>query len=291
MKSPHLLLKTLAFAVTLATGCVAQAAPYAYAEIAFTNLTLSGLNAPGIVIGGATVTTSSSANYPLYVSNATSAGGSLTTGSDTLQSTSGPGVFPGQNVFTQALLGSYGTRGDALTTGNLLTGTPAVTAKAVAEGRLAPLGVATSAASAGGTSTGFSFNFTANAPTTLKLSFTAQDLLSAMTTALGDGASAEVNSSFTIRGGSFFDIFSPADLNASVSSTSGTGDHSVSSGPIAYSHDFVLGAGSYQFSFLTGTQQRLEAARVPEPAPLALVSLGLLALAAAKGRKKNIGSN
>ncbi len=145
-------------------AAAANAEPYAYANINFSNVTLSGLTAPGVSIQSATVTTSDSAQYPGFASAADSAGGSLTTGSDVAQSTSGPGGFPGQNSFGQALQAAAGTRGDAVIVGNLLTGSPPAGANDVAEGRLVTTGTASSTA---GTTTGFQLVIAVTGSTTL----------------------------------------------------------------------------------------------------------------------------
>ncbi len=284
MKSTHLILKTMAFAVALSSACIAQATPYSYADITFSNLTLSGLSSPNLTITGGQVTTSSSANYGNAPGESRSSDGSLQTGSDTLQSRAGPGPFPGENNYGKALLSNFGTRGDAQITGNLVSGSPPLTVNAVSEGHLLSAVNTTSAASAAGTSTGFSFNFNVTSPTTLTLAFSAQEILNVLTTAAGDGASAQVSSSFSItRSDGTVQEFRPNALQGALT-LSNIGSLMTDSGLQSFTHDFVLGTGTYEFSFLTGTQERLQA-RIPEPAPLVLLGIGMLGFAASRMRK------
>lgn len=278
LQQPFFKLAVLAAALTVA--CAAEATPYAFGSISFTNLQMTGLNSNNVT--ALTTTTKSDAGYPTSPSGVSRSG---TT--DVLQSYAGPGPFPAENTFTQALQSSFGTRGDALITGNLLTN-PAMTAAAVAEGRLAPLGGTLTAASSGGTSTGMTFNFSTGGPATLCLTFNASDLLVANTNAIGDGASAAVSSSFSVVGtdNSYSESFAPKELNASTSSTFGNGNGLISNASKAYSYQFNLGPGTYQFSFLTGAQQFLQdPSAVPEPTPLALLGIGALGFGIARTRK------
>lgn len=275
----------------------AHAAAYAYGNINFTNLTLSGLTDGNV--SAASVSSSSGSNYSGFAADGATAGPTnplapLTAGSDVRQSFSGPGGPPGQNVYTQALLGSFGTRGDARLTGNLLTGV-GTGANDVAEGRLT--GLNGTAGSNAGTSTGFTITVATTATTTFTLAFDASDSLSATTDTAGEFASAEVNASFTIggTGSTVFApfTFSPDTLNQSVSSTGGTGNGAFSSPLTRYSTSQTLGAGTYLFTLTSGAQERLTtpgttpgATPVPEPLSLAIIGSGLLGLGMLRRRNR-----
>ena len=115
----------LIFQLSLAAVCFSlassavQATPYSYASISLSNLALAGLSSPGVAVSSVSVRTFASASYISFPPSNNTAGvndpaNPLSSGSDVLEVTVGPGPFPGQNVFTQALLGSFGTRGDAV---------------------------------------------------------------------------------------------------------------------------------------------------------------------------------
>lgn len=274
------------------TACSARAAPYVYGELVFSNLTLFGLlDTPGVSIIGATVTSSSTADYPGRQGVSRSATGSLTSGTDVSQAFSGDSAMPEQNVFARQLTSGSGTRGDARISGAINAD---ATAHIVGEGRLTT--APATASSTAGTSTGIGVNVALAATTAISLDFTASSHLIASTAGVGEGASAQVNASFTItQGATMITNFAPGALNFSVSSTNGTGDSTFDSGPVAYSTGFfTLDPGNYQIQLLAGVQERLDTSAVPvtppskvrEPASMALLGIGLLGCAIARKRRR-----
>jgi len=287
----HLLVATTGLAL-LASASNAHATAYAYGNINFTNLSLSGLQASGVTVNSANVTTRDSAGYPggAAVSNAASAANPaspLTAGSDVLQATSGPGPFPAENTYTQALLSSFGARGDAQLTGNLITGV-GTGASDVAEGRITTPGTASSTA---GTTTGFNVVVSTTSTQTFTLAFNGDDRVIATTTNPGEISSAQVNASFTVSGNGFTtQVFSPDTLNTSITSTGGNPSVPITNASAPYNFSVTLNPGTYQFSLLSGAQEQVTAAAaaaaaVPEPASMALLGAGLAAIGLMRRRQ------
>jgi hypothetical protein len=269
-------------------GHSARAEPsYAFANLLFTNFTLTGVvSAPGVTVTSATVTTSDSAGYATSPGAVNSIGGSLTGGSDVTQAFSGPGPAPGQNVFTPALSALSGARGDAQIFGSISSGT--ATSGDVSEGRLTL--DSSTASSSSGTTTGINIDIVVTVPTTIKLSFNASDFLTSTTAASDDGASSQTNASFTVTGsgGENF-TYAPAALNEATSA-SGAGGLQTITNPLAfYSTTVSLGTGTFQISLLSGTQERLQTgAPVPEPVSTAILGAGLMGLAGVVRRRRKI---
>jgi PEP-CTERM motif len=236
------------------------------------------------------VTMTDSANYPSFPTSGTSAlPGNILTGVNAPQATSGPGVFPGQNIFTQALTGGAGTRGDGLITGPLATG---ATSNLVAEGNLLLAGGA--AGSSAGSSTTVSAQFTALTNLTVSLSATAAYSLIASVGSNGDSASAQVSGTYSITDvtdGSNVQIcdilttvcvdnsVTPAGANRSVSTNLTSFSPNVS---LSASYDYVANLTLGHTYLLTLQDQATEllstASAVPEPTSVALLGAGLMGL-------------
>ena len=130
---------------TAMTGAANAASSYGYSTLHFQNFILTGIvdangtPAAGVVFFNSSVTSTDGANYPGFAAGGTSSSGNLFSGTDPALATSGPGPFPAENTFTQALTGSPGTRGDAQITGAIASG---ATSNLVSEGNLTTSGSA-----------------------------------------------------------------------------------------------------------------------------------------------------
>ena len=294
MVSRHLGLLASAAALAIAGSGTAHAVPdYAYAELSFTNFTLSGVvDANGNPVVGITftstpsVTSTDSATYPGAPAGGNSAGGTLAAGTNPDEAISGPGPFPGQNVFTQTLtpastLSPAGTRADALTTGSLASGS---TSNLVAEGKLS-----TSGNAGASSSTSTTLNVSVSQNTSLSLTFNASATLQdALAVTSGDSASAQTSTTFQIFNATIGQFITITDnINAANSGTliapfalndSLVAPGSFSPPPSAYSYSATLLAGdNYQITFQDSTSLTLQSVQsVPEPVSIGLLGSGLV---------------
>lgn len=285
----------------MGTGTARAVPSYAYADLHFQNFFLTGLvnssgaPLPGITLTSSSVTSIDSANYPGALSASNSAGGGLATGTDATQATSGPGSFPSENTFTQALLPANaltpaGTRGDVQTTGSLAGG---VTSNLVSEGKLSDGGVA---ASSSGMSV--SIGVTTSAVTTINLTFAASSALAAQIGQALDSATASVNTEFrvydattnsyrsitdNINAANSSNDIRPSALNANASTTDPLVIRNVTTPLTAYSYTATLPAGqNFLITFTDGTQVQEV---VPEPLTLSIFGSGLVALGVIRRRR------
>lgn len=280
---------------TAMTGAANAASSYGYSTLHFQNFILTGIvdangsPAAGVVFFNSSVTSTDGANYPGFAVGGTSSSGNLFSGTDPALATSGPGSFPAENTFTQALTGSSGTRGDAQITGAIASG---ATSNLVSEGNLATSG---SAGSYSSTSTTINVSFAQ--ASTVNLTFNASALLMSSVGNLGDSSNAQASASFRI-----FDVtartyvlitdnintansgtdITPFALNQNVASTNPGSPQTFASSLASYSYTAVVQAGhSYQLTLADSTSVILTnavAAPIPEPSTLALMFAGLLAV-------------
>jgi hypothetical protein len=255
---------------------------YAYLELTGFTLTSSGaLNGVTAIVTG-----QDGANYPGSSPAANTVAGNIFTGVNAPQATSGPGPFPPQDTYSQALLVTAGTRGDMAISGAIGGGAHSQT---LSEGNLQSGGAASSNA---GSATTLQITF-ATAGGTVNLVFTGQATLDASVFKVGDSANAEtsisgklcngptsascVNITDNNGNGDGGKIIAPAALNANVGSNDPLSPDSYQSGVIPYSFTASgLAAGTYTLTLLDQTQVLLSA--VPEPSSLALAGSALLAL-------------
>jgi len=300
----HKLIKAVVAGIVLAstgTGAAYAVPSYGYAHLAFTGFTLGGVTPTDV---NTSVSGQDSAIYPGFALGGDIQSGTVGSGVDPLQGTSGPGPFPGQNTFTQALLPASalspaGTRGDVLITGPLGGG---ASSDLVAEGKLSK--PSASAGSSSGTTTIVDITFSAGNTGPVTLDFSASSQLSAIVHNFGDSASAKTSASFTVRdlttGTDLFitgnntdspsgTLIAPVGLNGNVATQDPGSPGSFTSGPIVYSFTSApLTSGhSYEINLQDTTQVILKtgAAQIPEPASLGLLGSGIMAIALLRRRR------
>jgi hypothetical protein len=297
-----------AFAVAEAPLDPAEAVPaYGYAQLGFTDFSLSGLSGPGVAVSNTGVTTQAGSNYPGFTPFNNSINGNLVTGSDVPEAYSGNGSVP-QNTFTQQLTAGAAARGDAQISGPLSG--PAVS-NDVSEGRLTSTGG--TASSNSGTSTGLKLTLTVSTTDTLTLHFLAEALMNTNSGEAGDHAFSVISASYNIQAGASGHIvsssnslgsggngtivggtdftYAPTALNHTINSLGATDASTYTISGFGTNLSVVLDPGIYNITLSSGTQESLTTApAVPEPTSLAVFGAGLLGLAGAVRRRWKAGT-
>jgi len=257
----------------------AHATPYAFASNDITGLTVtfSG-GAPLTSVSSATTTISDTAQFGAAGTSHQN-NGLVGNALDITQATAGPGPFPGENTFTQALTTANGTRADAhIGAGSASSG--GVTVQNVAEGRGTSLGN-----SAGNNNAAITFTVTGTG-TPVQLSFLdAISLIASTAAATNEFASASISNSFQITPqGSTTPIatYQPATINQTVTSQGGVPPtNSVST---SFSGSFTtptLTSGvTYTISLFSASSESIvpNSLAIPEPTGLALLGSAMFGL-------------
>lgn len=275
-------------AVLLAGAGKANATPaYAYAELVFTNFSLTGATD----IQSQSVTTGASANYPGQGPQSASGVGNITTGAPLITAITGPtpttpgtftpqyGGVTGSTAGAQAGLSS-GLSGSQAQT-SIVGPITGATSSEVSESNLT-LGGSKSGGETD-TNTGIDVIFTAMS-TTVTLSFTASANLLAAVATSGDSASAKISASYELddlNTSSQIDYKDPSQLNDAftVTSTAFPRYYTLSGFTQTYTDSGLTIGDEYSIQINSTTEVQLStAAAIPEPFSVALLGTGLTAL-------------
>ena len=218
------------------------------------------------------------------------------------QATSGPGPFPGQDVYTQPPAGGFvGSRGDAQIISSDFNGPGGFGAQNLAETRLS---AGTTGGASGTNQKGSTIQL--NGAQTVTFSFTADPYLQVGVDQAGETAFADlqVTISLTLGGGQAFlwtpDLLTgndfgvatqtnPFSLNQTLDISSPAGNQTVNPGPGNFTATSgTLAGGTYTLNIsLSETVRGIAgpATVVPEPSALLLLIAGLAGLAGVSARR------
>ena len=218
--------------------------------------------------------------------------------SDALQTSAGPGAFPGQNNFarvTDVLLpGMVGARADSDTSAGSPFGPGGVPyVRNVAEARVTTgSGFAGAGAGINSANAALSFNIALGGPGTISFAFDNLFELFASTTAIGEGAQGTVSNIFSIFDSAGNTVFSyaPPQINVTCASNSGV-PAECHTGPTTLSFlgtSGLLDVGIYTISLLTSSAATVASRiAVPEPGSSAIFALGLGSLLVMRRYRRN----
>jgi len=264
----------------------AHATPYAYASNQITGLSVTLSGGGSIVPSTATTSISDSAQFNGFPISAFQAPGTVGSASAINQAYSGPGPAPGA-TFTPQGPGTFtGARSDAAIGAG---GAGTVSVSNVAEAFGGALGN-----SVGTNNAAISFQFTGTGQSVVLAFSDLYQLVASTAAVTGETANAAIQNNFSITPvGSSTPLatYSPAEINRQIASAAGVPPNN-SVGPTTFAGLFtspILTAGVVYNIALTSTASETiqpgTTTPTPEPASLAIIGAGLVALGVVRRRK------